>query len=149
MWQNVTNWGIEALRCHISAIIEGGEGGGQTNRLRVDQALDSHADTLVEEEFFIMRKFVLAAVVATSALGLAACGETADKAGETVDAMAADAEANAEAAGEMVEGAADATTEAAGDAADATSEAAGDAADAVDGAVEEATAKAEEMMGGE
>ena len=34
-----------------------------------------------------MRKFVLAAVVATSALGLAACGETAEQAGETVDAI--------------------------------------------------------------
>ena len=46
-----------------------------------------------------MRKFVLAAAVATSVLGLAACSETATEAGETVDAMAADAEANAEAAG--------------------------------------------------
>lgn len=96
-----------------------------------------------------MRKFVLAAAIATSALGLAACSETADSAGETVDAMAADAEANAEAAGEMAGEAADATTEAAEGAADATGEAAGDAADAVDGAVEEATAKAEEMMEGE
>ena len=54
-----------------------------------------------------MRKIVLAAAIATSALGLAACGETAEQAGETVDAMAADAEANAEAAGDAVEGAAE------------------------------------------
>ena len=63
-----------------------------------------------------MRKFVLAAAIATSALGLAACQETADSAGETVDAMAADAEANAEAAGEAVEGAAAEADEAAANA---------------------------------
>lgn len=71
-----------------------------------------------------MRKIILAAAVAGSALGLAACSETADQAGETVDAMAADTEANAEAvagaaaeAGEAVEGAAADTAEAAEDAA--------------------------------
>jgi hypothetical protein len=45
----------------------------------------------------IMRKIILAAAIATSALGLAACGETANEAGDLDEAMAADAEANAEA----------------------------------------------------
>jgi ABC-type glycerol-3-phosphate transport system substrate-binding protein len=47
-----------------------------------------------------MRKFVLAAAIATSALGLAACSETADQADDTVDAMAADAEAEMDGEGE-------------------------------------------------
>ena len=88
---------------------------------------------LADQGFEIMRKIVLAAAIATSALGLAACSETAEEAGEAVDAMAADAEANAEA-----------VADAAGEAADATAEAAGDAAEAVEGAVEEATEAAEE-----
>ncbi|MEE4200994.1 hypothetical protein [Erythrobacter sp.] len=44
-----------------------------------------------------MRKIVLAAAIATSALGLAACSETADEAGDMDEAMVADTEANAEA----------------------------------------------------
>ncbi len=54
-----------------------------------------------------MRKFVLAAVVATSALGLVACAETAEDAGEKVDAMTAEAaetgEKAVEAGGEAVD----------------------------------------------
>ena len=108
-----------------------------------------HANSLVEQGFCTMRKFVLAAAIATSALGLAACSETAEQAGETVDAMAADAEANAEAAGEMVGEAAEATGEAVEGAADATGEAVEGAAEAAGEAVEAATEKAEEMMAGE
>ncbi|MDA0820122.1 MAG: hypothetical protein O3C52_04795 [Proteobacteria bacterium] len=78
-----------------------------------------------------MRKIVLAAAFATSALGLAACSETADSAAETEDAMAADAEANTDA---MVE----ATDEAAAETADETAE-------AVDGAVEGAEAAAADV----
>ena len=59
-----------------------------------------------------MRKIVLAAAVAASALGLAACSETADSAAETADAMAADAEANTDAMVEATDEAADATAEA-------------------------------------
>ncbi len=44
-----------------------------------------------------MRKIVMAAAIATSALGLAACSETADEAGDMDDAMVADTEANADA----------------------------------------------------
>ena len=54
-----------------------------------------------------MRKIVLAAAIAGAALSLAACSqETQDAAGETADNAMADAEANAEAAGDVVEGAA-------------------------------------------
>lgn len=99
----------------------------------------------VEQGIEIMRKIVLAAAIATSALGLAACGETADSVSETGDAMAADAESIADeatAAGEEV-------ADAAGEAADATAEAAGDAADATAEAADAAAAAAEEMVEGE
>ena len=107
-----------------------------------------------------MRKIVLAAAIATSAFGLAACSETTEAAGETVDAMAADAEANAEAAGEMAgemageaadaaEGAADAAGEAAEGAADAAGEAVDGAAEAAGDAVDAAAEKAEGRMQGE
>ena len=73
-----------------------------------------------------MRKFVIAGAVAAAALTLSACSEgTEDAATETVDAAAADMEANADAAVDtMEEGAADAadTMEAAGDEAAATME---------------------------
>ncbi len=74
-----------------------------------------------------MRKIVLAAAVAGSALGLAACSETAEQAGETAEAMAADTEANVEAmaeeAGDAVEGAAEAVEDAAEGAAEAAEDA--------------------------
>jgi len=55
-----------------------------------------------------MRKIVMAAAIATSALGLAACSETADEAGDMDEAMVADTEANADAMeGEMDEMGAD------------------------------------------
>lgn len=44
-----------------------------------------------------MRKIVLAAAIATSALGLAACSETADEAGDMDEAMVADTETNVDA----------------------------------------------------
>lgn len=44
-----------------------------------------------------MRNIVLAAAIATSALGLAACGETADEAGDMDEAMVADTETNVDA----------------------------------------------------
>ena len=59
-----------------------------------------------------MRKFVLAAAVAGSALALAACSETADSAADTADAMAADVEANTEAAADAAGEAAEAAGEA-------------------------------------
>lgn len=61
-----------------------------------------------------MRKIILAAAIATSALGLAACGETAKETDDMGEAMAADAEANAEAV--------EATAEEAGAAMEATGE---------------------------
>ena len=55
-----------------------------------------------------MRKIILAAAIAASALGLAACSEaTEEKSADAVEAMAADAEANVDNAGEAIEGAAD------------------------------------------
>lgn len=44
-----------------------------------------------------MRKIVMAAAIATSALGLAACSETADETGDLDEAMVADTESNADA----------------------------------------------------
>lgn len=99
----------------------------------------------VEQGIEIMRKIVLAAAIATSALGLAACGETADSVSETGDAMAADAESIAEDATAAGEEAVDA----AGEAADATGEAAGEAADATVEAAENAAAEAEAMVDSE
>lgn len=74
-----------------------------------------------------MRKIVLAAAIATSALGLAACGETAEQAGDLDEAMAADAEANAEAVEAAADEAAAEVDAAAADAANAADEAAADA----------------------
>lgn len=129
---------------HIPATIWSVGVGGHSIRLRVDQALIAgHVNPLDKD--FIMRKFVLAAAIATSALGLAACSETAEQAGETVDAMAADTEANAEAAGEMADEMADDAAESV----DGVADEAGEAADDAEGAVEEATADAEAMMDGE
>ena len=92
---------------------------------------------LADQGFELMRKIVLAAAIAGSALGLAACSEAADEAADAADAMAADAEAVAEEAtaeaGEAME--------AAGDAVEGAAE---EAADAVEGAVEEVTEAAEE-----
>jgi len=51
-----------------------------------------------------MRKIVMVAALATSALGLAACSETSEEAGDMDEAMVADTEANtAEATAEMDE----------------------------------------------
>jgi hypothetical protein len=88
-----------------------------------------------------MRKIILAAAIATSALGLAACSETTEsEAGETVDAMVAGAEeagedvANTtEAAVEDVEAAAD---EAADNAVKTADEIGNDALDVVNDAEE-------------
>ena len=59
-----------------------------------------------------MRKFVLAAAIATSALGLAACGETAESVEGTDEAMAADAEAISEDATAVEEAAEEAAADA-------------------------------------
>ncbi len=85
-----------------------------------------------------MRKFVLAAAIATSALGLAACSETAEQTGETTDAMASDADAAVNATAETVDEAATDTEVAVEGAADETAAAA-----------DEAAADAEEVMTGE
>lgn len=92
-----------------------------------------------------MRKIILAAAVATAALGLSACGsnteaETDDK----VEAMDADAEANLDSAGDAIEGAAvegtqeikEAAAEAADDAVKTTEEVGDDALSVVDQAEE-------------
>ncbi len=51
-----------------------------------------------------MRKIILAAAVATSALGLAACSNNAEReTDEAVEAIEADAEVNADATGEEIE----------------------------------------------
>jgi len=55
-----------------------------------------------------MRKIILAAAIAASALSLAACSETTEEnADDTAETMAADADANADNAGQAIEGAAD------------------------------------------
>lgn len=92
--------------------------------------------SLADQGFELMRKIVLAAAIAGSALGLAACSETAEQAGETADAMAADAEANVEAMAEGAEGAVDAMAEGAEEAGDAMAEAAEDAAETAEAAVD-------------
>ncbi len=59
-----------------------------------------------------MRKIILAAAIATSALALAACsGNTEESADETVDAMATDAAAADDAVSQDVESAATATAD--------------------------------------
>lgn len=89
-----------------------------------------------------MRKIILAAAIATSALGLAACsGETATT--ETTDEMAADAEANADAMPAEGETAVEAAADATVDAAEATADAATAAADAAAATAEAATEAAE------
>lgn len=56
-----------------------------------------------------MRKFFTVAMVATAALGLAACSEqTQDAAGETADSMGEDMSNAADATGEAVDNTADA-----------------------------------------
>jgi hypothetical protein len=88
-----------------------------------------------------MRKIVLAAAIATSALGLAACGETANEASDMADAMAADAESISDEATAM--------TEEGAEAAAAEGAAASDAAGAVADAAEAAAAEAEKAMASE
>lgn len=88
-----------------------------------------------------MRKIILAAAIATSALGLAACSENAEtETDEAVDAIAADAdqageeiETTTEATGENVEAAAD---KAAAEAVKNTDEIGDDALDVVNAAEE-------------
>jgi len=81
-----------------------------------------------------MRKIMMVAALATSALGLAACSETADETGDLDEAMVADTEANtAEATAEMDEMGND--MEATGD--------------VVEAEAEEAAAEAEAEMEGE
>ena len=75
-----------------------------------------------------MRKIVFAAAVATSALGLAACGETADAVGDVAESVEADVEANAEAVAEGAEGAME------------------EVAEGAEGAMEEGMEKAEGAM---
>jgi hypothetical protein len=100
--------------------------------------------SFAEEGMHTMRKIILAAAIATSALGLAACsGETATETEEAVDAMAADAEANADAAAEGAEAAVDATAEGAEAAAEGAADAATEAADAAAATAEAATEAAE------
>jgi hypothetical protein len=105
---------------------------------------------LAEQGIQFMRKIILAAAIATSALGLAACQETAKEAGETADAMAADAEANADAATEAVTEGAEAageTVEAAGEAAAEGVEAAKESAEAAAETATDAAKKATEAAG--
>ncbi|MEO0642085.1 MAG: hypothetical protein AAFY47_01545 [Pseudomonadota bacterium] len=136
------------LICHILAIIYAAEVESDEADFAWIRPLNLHALPLEKQGIFIMRKLVIATAIATS-LGLVACSESAEQAGETVDAMAADAEANAEAAGAMAGEAAEATGEAAEGAAEATGEAAEGAADATKEAAEAATDEAEQMMAGE
>lgn len=147
------------LSGHISATIWSRE--HDASRLALARSPRRGVRVLFAEKgIFIMRKIVLAAAVATSALGLAACGETADAVADTGEAIAADAgsvvEAGtdavgdaAEATGDAVEGAADATTEAAEGAADAATDTVEGAADSVTDAAEAAADKAEALVDGE
>jgi hypothetical protein len=100
--------------------------------------------SFVEEGIHTMRKIILAAAIATSALGLAACSEkTETETGEAVDAMAADAEAATDTAVEGAEAAADATAEGAEAAADAAADTAEATADAAADVAAEAEKAAE------
>lgn len=98
--------------------------------------LGSMHTTLAYRGIFSMRKIVLAAAVAGSAFALAACSETADSAADTADAMAADVEANTEAAADVAGEAADTVAEVAGEAADTVAEAADEAAAAAEAVAE-------------
>jgi hypothetical protein len=72
-----------------------------------------------------MRKIILAAAFTAGALSLTACSEkTEQKTGEAMDSAAADAQVNADAAGENVDHAADAAGAAVNTAADNTAAAA-------------------------
>jgi len=91
---------------------------------------------------FIMRKIMLAAAVAASALSLAACGETAKEADDVAGAMAEDADKmgeDMEAMGEEMGEEMEAMGEDAMKATEAT-------ADEVNAAAEKAAADAEKMM---
>lgn len=96
-----------------------------------------------------MRKIILAAAIATSVFGLAACSDNAEtETEEAVDAMAADAEANADGTGEAIEGAVtgtaaevEADAEAAADTATKTADEIGDDALNVVDQAEEAGAE--------
>ena len=92
----------------------------------------------LKQGIIIMRKIIFAAAIATSALGLAACSETATEADDMADAMAADADAMAEEATMMGDDAMDDAMEAS----DAT-------ADEISEAAEQAAAEAEAMMASE
>lgn len=92
-----------------------------------------------------MRKIILAAAIATAALGLSACSNNTETEGEeTVEAMNADAEANLDSAGESIEDTAvegtqeikDAAAEAADQAEKTTDEVGDDALSVVDQAEE-------------
>jgi hypothetical protein len=138
------DWGWNAsigLRCrNLATISRSGPG----VRYRFRRASLRNAGQSLKKDFITMRKIVLAAAIATSALGLAACsGETATETEEAVDAMAADAEANADAAAEGAEAAADAAAEGAEDAAAAAADAAAEGADAVADAAADVAAAAE------
>lgn len=84
---------------------------------------------LADQGFELMRKIVLAAAIAGSALGLAACSEAADEAADAADAMAADAEAVAEEATAEVADAAEEVADAAEEAVEEVTEAAEEAAE--------------------
>lgn len=100
--------------------------------------------SFVEEGIHTMRKIILAAAIATSALGLAACSETTEtEAGEAVDAAATDAAAATDTAVEGAEAAADATAEGAEAAADAAADTAEATADAAADVAAEAEKAAE------
>ena len=112
---------------------------------RDPQDWDSHVP-LAEQGIDIMRKFVLAAVASTAALGLVACDaatDAAEEAGELADeaanATAETVEGAAEATGDVVEGAAEATGDAVEDAAEATGDAVEGATETAEGAVEAVT----------
>jgi hypothetical protein len=122
--------------CHYLELEPGNNAGLDTNRKGVCHSLT--------KGIHIMRKIIMAAAIATSALGLAACsGETATETEEAADAMAADAEANADAAVEGAAEATDAAAEATEAAADATVAAAEGAADAAEATADEAMKAAE------
>jgi len=84
---------------------------------------------LADQGFELMRKIVLAAAIAGSALGLAACSEAADEADAAADAMAADAEAVAEEATAEVADAAEEVADAAEETVEEVTEAAEEAAE--------------------
>jgi len=99
LWQDCGEYALCAAAARPRFVTEPDH---QNTGLRV---LGEGACHLQDKGPHAMRKIILAAAVATAALGLSACSNNTEaEADETVEAMNADAEANLDSAGEAIEG---------------------------------------------